>query len=134
MDTSKELQAREKQEVSSPAERTSEGVVFTPAVDIFESERDIMMLADMPGVKADDVNIDIKDDVLTISGDVKPWEDKDETDVRIEFEIGRYERQFTLSESIDQEKIEAKMKDGVLHLNLPKAAKAVPRKIEVKSG
>lgn len=134
MDNSKELQAREKQEVSSPAEHTTEGIIFTPATDIYETERDIMLIADMPGVHADDVNIDLNNDILTISGDVKPWENKDESDVLVEFEIGSYRRQFTLSESIDQEKIEANMKNGVLYLNLPKAARAVPRKIEVKSG
>ena len=134
MDSSKELQAREKQEVSSPAEYTSEGMIFTPATDIYETERDIMLVADMPGVHADDVNIDLKNDILTISGEVKPWESKDENDVLVEFEIGSYRRQFTLAETIDQEKIEANKKNGVLYLNLQKAAKSVPRKNEVKSG
>lgn len=131
---SKELQVKDKQEVASPAEQTRPGVVFTPEVDIFESEQQINLLADMPGVAPDDVEIDLNDSVLSISGEVKPFEGKDESDVLIEFEIGRYFRQFTLSEVIDQSKINAKLEDGVLRLTLPKAGKAIPRQISVSAG
>lgn len=133
MTESKELQAREKREVSTPAEQTQPGPVFTPAVDIFETEKALTLLADMPGVTSDDVIIDLRDDVLTITGTVKPFESKDEKDVLVEFEVGRFHRQFSLSEAIDQRRIEAKLADGVLRLNLPKAEKAVPRKIAVAS-
>lgn len=68
------------------------------------------------------------------SGEVKPFEGKDESDVLIEFEIGRYYRQFTLSEVVDQSRIEAKLEDGVLRLTLPKAEKAIPRQIAVTAG
>ena len=134
MAESNELQVRDKQEVASPAEQTRPGVVFTPAVDIFENEKQINLLADMPGVAPDDVKIDLNDGVLSISGEVKPFEGRDESDVLIEFEIGRYYRQFTLSEVIDQAKIEAKLEDGVLRLTLPKAEKAIPRQITVTTG
>jgi HSP20 family molecular chaperone IbpA len=131
MAESKELQVKEKQELTTPAEQTRPGLVFTPAVDIFETEHEITLLADMPGVAADDIVIDLREGVLTVSGEVKPFEDQDETDVLIEFEIGKYYRQFALSEAIDQGKIEAQFADGVLRLVLPKAEKAVPRKIAV---
>lgn len=134
MADAKELQVREKQEVNSPAELTRPGRVFTPSVDIFETEKEITVLADMPGVESGGLNIDLRDDILTISGDVKPMEAEDETDVLVEFEVGKYFRQFSLSESIDQAKIEAKLADGVLHLVMPKAEKAVPRKISVSVG
>jgi HSP20 family molecular chaperone IbpA len=134
MTESKELQVKEKQEVAAPAEQTRPGLVFTPEVDIFETEREITLLADMPGVATDDVDIDLRDGVLTLSGDVKPWEGAGETDVLVEFEIGKYYRQFNLSEVIDQDKIEAKLEDGVLRLNLPKTAKALPRRITVNAG
>jgi len=134
MTESKELQAKTKQEVATPAEQTRPGLVFTPEVDIFETEKEITLLADMSGVAADDVTIDLKDGVLTLSGDVKPWEGAEETDVLVEFEIGKYYRQFTLSDAIDQDKIDAKLEDGVLRLTLPKAQKAVPRQIAVKAG
>jgi HSP20 family protein len=134
MTESKELQVKEKQEIAAPAEQTRPGLVFTPEVDIFETEREITLLADMPGVAADDVNIDLRESVLTISGDVKPWEGSEESDVLVEFEIGKYYRQINLSEVIDQDKIEAKLEDGVLRLNLPKTAKALPRHITVNAG
>jgi len=129
----KELQAKQKTEVSSPAEQTTSGAVFSPAVDIFETEKDIQLLADLPGVKSKDLKIDLSDNILTLSGEVAPFEGSDENDVFIEYEIGKYYRQFTLSEEIDQGKIEAELKDGVLRLNLPKAEKAVPKKITIKA-
>ena len=85
----------------------------------------------MPGVAPDDIAIDLNDGVLSISGAVKPFEGGDESDVSIEFEVGRYQRQFTLSEVIDQRRIEARLEDGVLRLILPKAEKAIPRRIAV---
>lgn len=134
MSDSKELQIKDKQEVTSRAEQTRPGVVFTPEVDILENDTQITLLADMPGVASDNITIDLNDNVLSISGEVKPFEGKDEADVLIEFEIGRYHRQFTLSEVIDQSRIEAKHQDGVLRLVLPKAAKAIPRQITVTAG
>jgi HSP20 family molecular chaperone IbpA len=134
MAESKELQVKEKQELAAPAEQTRPGLVFTPDVDIFETDREIVLMADMPGVAADSVTIDLRDGVLTLSGDVKPWEGPEESDVLVEFEIGKYYRQFTLSEIIDQDRIEAKVEDGVLRLHLPKSEKAMPRKITVTAG
>ena len=134
MTGTKELQVKEKQEVSSQVEQTRPGLVFTPAVDIFESDQQITILADMPGVVTEDISIDLREGVLTIAGAVKPWEKADEKDVLIEFEIGKYYRQFALSEAIDQEKIDAQLNDGVLKVVLPKSAKAQPRKIAVTTG
>jgi len=134
MAETKEIQAKEKQEVSVPAEQTKPGPVFTPAVDIFETEKEITLLADLPGVKSDELKIDLRDNVLTLTGDVAPWEGAEEEDLLIEYEIGRYFRQFTLSEVIDQNKIDAQLNDGVLRLTLPKIEKAAPRKISVKAG
>jgi HSP20 family molecular chaperone IbpA len=134
MTESKELQIKEKQEVAAPAEQTRPGLVFTPEVDIFENDRHITLLADMPGVAADDVHIDLRDGVLTLTGNIKPWEGSEESDVLVEFEIGKYYRRFNLSGAIEQEKIEAKLEDGVLRLTLPKAEKALPRKITVNAG
>ena len=133
MSGTKEIQAKEKQEVSVPAEQTKPGPVFTPAVDIFETEKELTLLADLPGVKSDELNIDLRDDVLTLTGEVTPWEGAEEEDLLIEYEIGRYFRQFTLSEVIDQDKIDAQLNDGVLRLTLPKVEKATPRKISVKA-
>ena len=130
----KELQAKDKMEVTAPAESTRPGLVFTPAVDIFETDREITLLADIPGVKAADLNIDLRDDTLTLTGTVAPFEGPQEEDILIEYEIGTYYRQFSLSEVIDQGKIDAQLTDGVLRLRLPKVEKATPKKITVKAG
>lgn len=126
----KEIQVKEKQEAPAP-EQTRTGAVFTPAVDIFETETDITLLADLPGVTTRDLTIDLRDNVLTLSGDIAPFENADEQDIVVEYEVGKYYRQFTLSDIIDQSRIEAKLNDGVLRLRLPKAEKAQPRRIAV---
>ena len=131
---SKELKVQEKQEVTSPAEQTTPGLVFTPAVDIFETEKEITMLADMPGVKADDLMIDLRESTLTLSADIAPVENANEDDILVEYETGRYYRQFTLGELINQENIDAQLNDGVLRLSLPKVEKATPKRISVKTG
>ncbi|RJR19452.1 MAG: Hsp20/alpha crystallin family protein [Desulfobacteraceae bacterium] len=129
----KSLQAKEKAEVTSSAEHTRPGPTFVPAVDIFENEKELNLLADMPGVKASDLHIGIKENILTLSGYASPPEKSDETDILREYRVGKYFREFTLSEMIDQNKIEAQLKDGVLKLRLPKVESARPRKIEVKT-
>ena len=130
----KELQAKEKMEATATAESTIPGRVFTPAVDIFETDKKITLLAEIPGVKATDLNIDLRDDTLTLTGAVAPFEGPEEVDILIEYEVGTYYRQFSLSEVIDQGKIDAQLNDGVLRLSLPKVEKATPRRITVKAG
>jgi HSP20 family protein len=127
------LQAKEKKEVSTPAELTKPGLVFNPAVDIFETERELTLLADLPGVKAKDLKIDLKDNVLTLTADETPLEGSGEKDVFREYRNGSYYRQFSLSDTIDQSKIDAVIKDGVLRLTLPKVEAATPRKIAIKA-
>jgi HSP20 family molecular chaperone IbpA len=134
MADSNELRVKDKHEVSTAAEQTRPGLVFTPDVDIYETETQIVLLADMPGVNSKDLTIDLRDDVLTISGDIAPFEGAEEEDILIEYETGRFTRQFTLAEVIDQEKIEAGLSNGVLRLTLPKIDKATPRKITVTAG
>jgi HSP20 family protein len=127
------LQAKGKREMKSTAEQTKPGPTFTPAVDIFETDREITLLADMSGVKAKDLNIDLHENVLTLTGEVEPPERTEEVDVLREYQIGTYYRQFTLSEVIDQSKIDAELKDGVLRLTMPKVEAAAPCKITVKT-
>jgi HSP20 family molecular chaperone IbpA len=131
MADTKELQARNKQEVSPEAEQTRPGRIFTPEVDICENDAEIRLLADMPGVAPEDLTIDLKDDTLTLSGDVKPLQAEGETPLLVEFEVGRFQRQFSLAETIDQNRITASLRDGVLHLTLPKHARATSRRISV---
>jgi HSP20 family molecular chaperone IbpA len=130
----KELKVRDKRELEGEGERTRPGAVFVPAVDIFESEAEITLLADMPGVASENVSIDLHENQLTVSGEVVPLTSEKEEYLLQEFETGTFHRQFTLSDRIDQNAITATVKDGVLRLVLPKAEKAKPRKIEVKPG
>jgi len=129
----KEIQVKPKQEVTSPAEQTTPGVVFTPSVDIFENDRELTLLADLPGVTAENLTIDLRENTLTLTGEVEPFERANEEDILIEYEIGKFYRQFSLSNVIDQSKINANLTDGVLRLTLPKVEEAKPRKIEVRT-
>ena len=128
------LQAKEKAEVTSSAEQTKPGPTFTPAVDIFETEEALTLVADMPGVIPEDLSIDLHENVLTLSGGVAPPESSGEIDIYREYRTGQYMREFSLGRLIDQSKIEAKLSDGVLHLIMPKSEAATPSKISVKAG
>ena len=128
------IQAKEKKETAGVAEPTKPGPAFTPAVDIFETDAAITLLADLPGVKPKDLDIDLRENVLSLTGEVGAPEGPEEVEVFREFQTGKYFRQFTVSEAIDQSKIDAELADGVLRLTLPKIKKQAPRKIEVKAG
>jgi HSP20 family protein len=130
--TEKELQVREKQEVKAGLESTRNVPVYVPPVDIYESQDAIVILADMPGVAPEGVDVDLRDNQLTFTGKVVLEESKERMLLQ-EYGVGDFYRQFTLSSRIDQGKIEASMKDGVLVLTLPKAEVAKPKKITVKT-
>lgn len=127
------MRAPEKIEHSAPAEGTRDLPMFVPAVDIFESADALILLADMPGVRADSVSVDIKDDLLTIRGNVAV-EGEGERMLVEEYGTGDYYRQFILGKTIDRSRVAAAMKNGVLTLTLPKAEAAEPLKIAVKTG
>ena len=131
--TEKEMQVSKKKEVQQAGEPTKTERQFLPAVDIFETDEAVTVLAEMPGVDKGGVDINLEDDVLTLKGKREGGIGKDEVVLLKEYESGSYLRRFTVSESIDQEKIEASMQDGILTLKLPKVAPAKPRKIEVKA-
>lgn len=128
-----EIRKAEKAGAPSIPEPTRPGPVYSPAVDIFENDESITVLADMPGVKADDLEIDLRESVLTLTGRVTSTESEKECEVLREYRAGTFLRQFTLAETIDQAKIDAKLTDGVLRLELPKVERARPRQITVRS-
>ena len=107
--------------------------VFLPPADIYETNVAIVVMAEMPGVGPDGVDITLERRVLTIRGHSAANEHTGYQRVYNEYADGDYERVFTLSEAIDRDKIEATLRDGVLHLVLPKAEPARARKIELKT-
>jgi len=114
-------------------EQTKSGPLYTPAVDIFETGNEITLLADMPGVRPGDLTIDLKEGVLTFSGESAPVVNENEVADFREFGAGRFYRQFSLSDKVDQDKIEAQLNDGVLRLVLPKAEAKKPKQIKIKA-
>jgi HSP20 family protein len=128
-----EIQKADKPGVPALPEQTRSGPVYTPAADIFENGNSITVLADMPGVRAEDLKIDLRESVLTLTGPVSAPEKPGESDVLREYRSGTFFRQFTLAETIDQSKIDARLTDGVLRLELPKVESARPRQITVRS-
>ncbi len=129
-DTNKELQTNDK-ELEKTTKRAMTNRVYTPPVDIIEQKDYIILLADMPGVDANSVQITLDKDQLTIHGNVEHEEHKGHRLAVSEYGLGDYERTFTISNEIDRDNIKASMKDGVMRLTLPKAAVAQTRKIPV---
>ena len=114
-------------------DRITSRPVFVPPSDIYETKDSIVVLAEMPGVAPDDVDITLERRMLTIRGRSAASVHTGYQRVYNEFANGDYERVFTLSENIDRDRIEATLKDGVLHLVLPKAETAKARRIELKA-
>ncbi len=106
---------------------------FTPAVDIFETNGTTVIMADMPGVAPDDVDVTLERQVLTLQGKVRPHAPEGYRRLSTEYREGDYVRVFTLSDEVDQSKIKADFKHGVLRLELPRAPEAKPKKIKVRA-
>ncbi|MDH5347205.1 MAG: Hsp20/alpha crystallin family protein [Nitrospira sp.] len=122
-----------------PATRSSNGketmivADWTPSVDISETESEYQIKAEIPDVKKEDVKVTLEDGVLTIQGERKyEKEEKGKKYHRIERSYGSFVRTFSLPDVIDDDKVKAEFKDGVLNLHLPKSEKAKPKAIEVK--
>ncbi|GIW42436.1 MAG: hypothetical protein KatS3mg076_3013 [Candidatus Binatia bacterium] len=127
----RELRHREKQELRGGAERTRPARAFLPDVDIYETDDALVVVADVPGVDASHVNVELRDHRLTIDAVVDPAEYENLRPLYTEYYVGPYHRAFELGELIDQDRIEARVADGVLTLTLPKLQKARARKIPV---
>jgi len=123
-----------KDQTQDNAKRTRERRLYTPSVDIIERESDTLLLADMPGVDENGLDITVEKRSLTIYGKVDAEIPEKHTLVSSEYGIGDYQRSFTLSDEVDTEKIQATIKNGVLRLVLPKADSARIKKIPVTAG
>ncbi len=115
-------------------ERTRDLRCFIPRVDIYKTENAIEIVADMPGVSKDNVEITLDKDVLTINGYANPPDPEGYSLFYSEYEGGDYERSFRISSEIDRDGIEAKMDNGELHLRLPVSEASKTKRIEVKAG
>lgn len=110
------------------------GDVFRVHADIEESEKAFLLAFDLPGMKKEDIKIDVSDNVLSVSGERKrESETGPEGQRRVERAYGKFIRTFTLPNTVDAEKIEARLENGVLHLAIPKVEAAKPRTIEIRS-
>lgn len=105
------------------------GAIFTPRVDIFEGEKELTLYADVPGVKAEDVELRYENGELILHAKVQPRHDK--RFLAQEYELGDYYRAFTIHESIDSNGISAECKNGVLTVHLPKVEAVRPKQIKV---
>jgi HSP20 family protein len=127
----KDIETTEKKALEKREETTWEGDTYQPAVDIYESETALMLQADVPGVKKEDVEIDLDNDVLTINARVSFGDYEGLSPLYSEYNVGNYFRRFSLGEIVDREKITADIEHGVLTVTLPKREAALPRRIEL---
>lgn len=133
----KELQTdvvdKEEVEVVEGAERTRPVKAYVPRADIYETDDSLVIVADMPGVDEHSVDITLEKNVLNLKGYLDFETPENYSLAYAEYEVGDYERSFTLSDEIDRDKIEATISDGVLRVFLAKAGPAKTKKISVKS-
>jgi HSP20 family molecular chaperone IbpA len=131
MASPQELQVQKKRELENKDETTIPARIFLPASDIYEAENDLTVILEMPGVAKSNVDIRVEDGVLSVEGRLDLTKYQGLQPLYTEYNIGHYARSFRLSSKIDQNKIAADMKDGVLSLKLPKVQESKPRTIRV---
>lgn len=131
MASRQELQVQEKRELAKKEEATIPARVFVPTADIYEADDSLSVVMEMPGVDKDNVEVNVENGVLKVEGRLDFSKYEGLQPIYTEYNIGHYARSFSLSSKIDQTKIAAEMKDGVLALRLPKIEEAKPRTIQV---
>ena len=113
-------------------DEAARSALWAPRTDISETEDRYVLRMDMPGLSRKDLNIELKDDTLTVSGERKTeHEENEESFHRVERSYGRFFRSFTLPQASDTEKVKARMKEGVLTVEVPKREESKPRRIEI---
>jgi HSP20 family protein len=131
MSDTQNLPVQEKKELQSKEEQTVPARYYVPPTDIFETQDELMVVLEMPGVEKKDIIVGLENDRLRVEGriDFKKYEGLDP--LYTEYNVGHYARAFTLSSKIDQEKISAQIADGVLTVTLPKMKELQPRRITI---
>ena len=131
MATPQELPVQPKREAEKKQERTVPSAAYLPATDIFETDQTLTVIMEMPGVRKENVEINVENDVITVEGRIDFSKYDGIRPVYTEYNVGNYVRSFQLSSKIEQGAISAELKDGVMTLVLPKAERAKPRKIAI---
>ena len=133
MASAQELEVQQKRALEKKDEATVPARIYLPTTDIFETENALMVVMEMPGVVNEHADITVEDNVLTVTGRIDFSKYEKLHPVYTEYNIGHFQRSFSLApSSIDEHRITAEMKDGVLTLTLPKAERVKARKIELK--
>jgi HSP20 family protein len=132
MASKQELQVQQKRELETKEETTVPARAFLPTADIFETQDALSVILEMPGVEKDNIDVGVREGVLSVEGHLDFSKYKDLQPLYTEYNVGHYSRSFRLSSKIDQNKIRAELRDGVLALILPKVEEAKPRTIQVK--
>jgi HSP20 family protein len=122
---------QEKKELSAAEERTEAGKFFSPYTDIYESEQEVLVTMEVPGVDKAAIDIELEKGVLTVTANIDSRKYEDLEPIYTEYNVGNFVRSFTLSTKIDSNKIEASVVDGVLTVRLPKVAEALPKRIAI---
>jgi HSP20 family protein len=129
-----ELQVQEKREVDKAQEQTRPMRAYLPTADIFETEDALTVVLEMPGVDRRNIDVNVENSLLMIEGRIDFSKYEGLQPVYSEYNVGPFRRSFRISARVDQDKIKAEMRDGVITLTLPKSEEAKPRRIEVRSG
>jgi HSP20 family protein len=132
MASKQELQVQQKRELEKKEETTIPARIFLPTADIYETEDALRVILEMPGVEKNNVDVRVDDGVLHVEGRLDFSKYQNLQPLYTEYNIGHYARSFRLSSKIDQNKIGAELRDGVLSLTLAKVEEAKPRTIQVK--
>ena len=134
LSTTRSSEATATAKASSTASSTQDNRFMVPRVDVIEDENGITLLADLPGVPRDRLELKVDGDTLQVEGAVATPMPPQLQSVYAEVRVPRYRRTFTLSRELDPSRIDANLKDGVLTLRIPKQESAKPRRIEVRAG
>jgi len=129
-----DIHAKRNPEQSRAGETDPQRLVFTPPIDIYETEEGLVLQADLPGVSLETLDLQVQDNKLTLFGRVVPTAVEEAKILHREYEDGDFLRSFILSDDVDHERIRATLNHGVLKVVLPNATKAKPRRIDVNTG
>jgi len=132
MASRQELQVQKKRELDQKEETTIPARIFLPNADIYETQDALTVILEMPGVEKNNVDVRVEDGVLRVEGRLDPSKYEGLIPLYTEYNVGHFARSFQLSSKIDQNRIGAELRDGILSLTLPKVEEAKPRTIQVK--